>query len=269
MALQEMIKIIGTSLFLFFLSNMAYSQRQKRVENPFHTLKYNIYRSLDSLGNSKEPIEFLAIGNDVYSSTRTEWDDRISKISTLKILFVENLGLDSIPYDLLFLESIESLILHCNNFKKIPNCIRKMKNLHYLSFSCSPITEIPNWIGELKHLEYLELGGSEITTLNSSFSKLKNLKYLDISHSSLTDLKYLPPNIKTLKLTNCKFDKIPPELYSSKSLQNLWIDGTKIHGLDKKIKRLKFLGIDEFQFSQTTLIDTRKLYNYQIDIFVR
>ncbi|MEO0553897.1 MAG: leucine-rich repeat domain-containing protein [Bacteroidota bacterium] len=84
--------------------------------------------------------------------------------SRVKILHLQDKGLDKFPVEILELKELRVLNLYKNNIK-----------------------EIPNDIDQLKKLERLELMKNKLSTLPESIVNLKKLKRINLAYNGMSD----------------------------------------------------------------------------------
>lgn len=180
--------------------------------------------------------------------------------------------------------TITSLILNENNFRRIPPSIKKLKNLQYLEMNNNLIRGIPRWLPKnskltsldlnynklrfdkkavrgLNNINSLLLGGNELTELPDNIGELKNLRKLNLGKNKLSNL---PGSFKELdSLTNLifyqnEFAEIPTEIGYLKNLveldfyyNNITEIPDEIGGLTK-LKQL-FLSFNQIKILPDTL----------------
>ncbi len=146
----------------------------------------------------------------------------VFKFSYLEALYLDHNKLDTIPEDILNLKYLKDLSISYNLFKKLPDILGKLYCLHVLYYSNNPLNMIPDWIENLFQLVEIKMGPLKKYDNLSKISKFKNLIYFDsddefwiensIMGNFFNGVKFLANEIKAIKLlekmTNRKMEVI-------------------------------------------------------------
>ncbi|KAF9263742.1 PP2C-domain-containing protein [Marasmius fiardii PR-910] len=161
------------------LSEMAY----KRVP---HSLKHCVTLSrLDVSGNRISDLD----------------QPFLDALPELRVLYVQNNRLESLPWHFPKLKSLTNLNISNNKFKVLPHVVCDLKNLRDLDISFNMIEELPEEIGRLQKLEHLIVTGNRLTTIPEDCSKLVSLRRLDCRRNSIADLRVIQMLPKLEKLS--------------------------------------------------------------------
>jgi Leucine-rich repeat (LRR) protein len=163
----------------------------------------------------------------------------IKQLNHLRILDLSGNALAMLPIEIEALSHLNTLVLHQNQFRKIPSVVYKLRfNLKQLDFSANKLSSVPRQIEQLKNLADLDLSYNDLDVIPDSMATLTNLRNFDCSNNrirKLTEgfndamqleffngaynaLETLPStigqlkNIKNLNLSNNKIKEIPSEL---------------------------------------------------------
>lgn len=179
-------------------------------------------------------------------------------------LWLQDLGLEEIPAELLQLTHLSSLALRGNNLRVLPAEIGNLKKLENLWLSDNQLEELPREIGHLKDLTCLDLKHNSLARLNREIGDLSKLKTLDVSHNSLAalpaeigylrDLRHLSlndnqlsqlpieigqlNNLESLDLGNNRLTELPDELGRLSNLNSLLLDGNRLVERPELLSRL-------------------------------
>ena len=128
----------------------------------------------------------------------------IMKMKGLKILYLNENNIISLPKEIGKLSDLIYLNLHKNNLKEIPDNLYNLVNLRYLSLSTNLLDILSPKIGKLLKLKSLILSGNRLKTLPETISELENLQTLHIFSNLLTTIPdlYLLQELKLLSIYN-------------------------------------------------------------------
>ncbi len=163
---------------------------------------------------------------------------------SIKRLDLNNLGLTSIPNEIVNFENLEELWMIGNDVSHFDiNLLKRLKHLKLINLDNSAIEELPVNISELSALEVLSLDLNPLKTLPGSIYQLQNLKELSLS---LTKISRIDPAIGKLtsleKLdlsSNYHLYAIPQSVFELQNLRELQLPTvfdsfeTQGWGLDK------------------------------------
>jgi len=121
-------------------------------------------------------------------------------ISKIKKLFLDNLGLISIPPEIGGLKNLEMLGLSENKLTRLPEEIGNLTDLDFLYLSKNQLTSLPKSVGNLTRLKRLDLSRNQLTSLPEEIGNLTDLEVLDLSGNQLTSLPEEIGNLTNLKI---------------------------------------------------------------------
>lgn len=110
-------------------------------------------------------------------------------------LFLNELGLTSIPSAIGFLKSLRLINLENNHLTYLPSQIFDLENLKVLKLYHNNLHSLPDEISSLKKLEELDLEHNQLTSLPCEIYNLQHLKILNLSVNRLVSL---PEGIRKL-----------------------------------------------------------------------
>ncbi|MCU0443509.1 MAG: leucine-rich repeat domain-containing protein [Microscillaceae bacterium] len=120
----------------------------------------------------------------------------------LKVLYLQNNRLQTLPNTLAELQNLQTLNLMRNSFPDFPAIVCELQNLEDFNFSSNRLADLPEEIGNLSHLKYLHLSRNKLSRLPESLFQLPRLKYLDIRnnplHKKIAEIKKRMPQCQVL-----------------------------------------------------------------------
>jgi hypothetical protein len=175
----------------------------------------------------------------------------ITKLVSLKKLFLDVNTIRSIPSEIWQLKNLREMNLAGNLLETLPSEIGSLKFLEQLSLNSNKFKVFPEVLTELKNLKYLGLGMNQIRDIPESIENLRDLRILSLGHNRIYRLPETFGNLKSLEslnLSNNKIDFIPESLGKLNSLKELWIGSNNLTLLPEflfKLKSLKRLYISD------------------------
>ena len=115
----------------------------------------------------------------------------IEELKNIKSLDLGYTEIVDLPFEFMYLESLESLNLSGNNLQKVPECVWELKNLKELSlgtfvYGGNPLYAISPKIKNLQKLEILDVRlCKNLKTLPQEILQLPNLCYIRLSEKEL------------------------------------------------------------------------------------
>jgi len=164
-------------------------------------------------------------------------------------LFINDMGINKIPQQVLQFKNLQILSLLNNKLSKLPKEISELKSLQSLDLSFNQLSELPKEISELKRLQELSLRYNKL----SEIGKLKNLQTLDLSSNQLSELPKKIGELKSLQTLDLSYNllsELPNEIGELKSLQLLDLGYNKFSEFPKEIGELKGLQILDLSDNQ-------------------
>lgn len=165
----------------------------------------------------------------------------IAKQLNSPVLYLENLGLNEFPMEILELSNLTLLDLGGNELTTLPESIEKLTNLTKLNVKENNLTSLPEAIGKQTKLAELHIYNNQLTSLPESIGKLTNLIELHLYDNQLTTL---PESIgKLINLTSLDFSgnqltKVPESIGKLTNLTWLKLNNNKLTILPKAIGNL-------------------------------
>ncbi len=127
----------------------------------------------------------------------------LKSLKALHELSIENALLDSCPYPLFRIPSLNFLSLSNCNIQAMPGSTDKMHNLEVLILDGNKIQELPREIYACNKLIHLSLKNNKLSKIPDTICHLKKLSHLDLrgnplSHEDVEEVKALLPGCKVL-----------------------------------------------------------------------
>ncbi len=114
----------------------------------------------------------------------------------VKDLYLIEKDLSEVPWWVMHLEQLETLMLRNNHISVLPDSITQLQNLEKIDMERNQLRELPEQIGALQKLEQLCLDFNPIERLPESIGQLKKLYSLCLEESKLCKL---PASMKDLE----------------------------------------------------------------------
>ena len=138
---------------------------------------------IDPTQARKEYDRWLMISKEKYSRSLLD-----VKTNGDRALFATNLNLESIPNEILQLDSIKSLDLSHNDLAEYDfSKLDKMERLEWINLSTNGLTSFPKGITELKHLKKLILSHNRIENIPVQELLRSNIEYINLIGNELPD----------------------------------------------------------------------------------
>ena len=170
--------------------------------------------------------------------------DDIDQLQHLRMLFIENCGLQNLPETLRQLSHLETLWISGNQIEALPEWIGDLTTLTDIRVSHNKLTLLPDTIGHLTHLSRLVAGHNQITILPKSIKHLKSLETLFLNNNAFTDLPAEIGELKSLKSLYVMYNRLktlPPEISSLQNVPSLNLTGNPITHLPQEIAAMALL----------------------------
>ncbi|XP_028255895.1 leucine-rich repeat-containing protein 69 [Parambassis ranga] len=172
---------------------------------------------------------------------------RVSGLTKLSVLLLNNNSITGLPADLLSLRRLSELNLGNNALKKVPSVLGHLETLKKLYLFSNQITEVPpDVLGGLPNLTVLNLNHNKIQRLPAEIKSLTKLLHLSVLDNNLEEV---PAEIghltmlSELNLTSNKLSVLPQQLYKCKDLTKLHVARNKLTSLPEGITALTKLHI--------------------------
>eukprot|EP00180_Rhodochaete_pulchella_P001743 Plantae.Rhodophyta-Rhodochaete_pulchella.ctg2609.p2 GENE.Plantae.Rhodophyta-Rhodochaete_pulchella.ctg2609~~Plantae.Rhodophyta-Rhodochaete_pulchella.ctg2609.p2 ORF type:complete len:275 (+),score=39.73 Plantae.Rhodophyta-Rhodochaete_pulchella.ctg2609:1549-2373(+) len=113
-----------------------------------------------------------------YSEKLTNLPAAIGDLRSLRVCWLANNRLESLPLEMFKLTAMEELHLFGNDLKGLPDEIGNMASLRVLNAGRNQLTKVPEAVGKLTNLETLHLYENDLDSLPVALSNLPKLKVL-------------------------------------------------------------------------------------------
>ena len=100
-------------------------------------------------------------------------------------LFLDKLGLKSIPVEVFLLTSLTRLKLVDNDISELPPEIEQLENLKQLIVDKNKLKALPDELGKLDNLELLSVAANQIEFLPLSLCECSNIQSIVVSQNKL------------------------------------------------------------------------------------
>jgi len=140
----------------------------------------------------------LNLNGNIVSSSLTDLNHDIGKLTELEVLTINDNELFVIPEEIYSLTKLKKLEIKSNSLQVLPEGISKMVSLEELDLRHNGLTQLPADIAGLKSLKRLQLWGNRLTTLPHNIGDLYSLKELYLMNNRL---RSLPKSITKLGLS--------------------------------------------------------------------
>ena len=115
----------------------------------------------------------------------TEISPQISRLTHLRLLNLWKNRIRTLPDAFTALQSLQTCLLHFNEFYKIPHQLFKLTNLERLTLRGNHVTEIPDGISQLVRLTFLSVRQNRIASLPRAIFTLTNLQSLLLARNDI------------------------------------------------------------------------------------
>ncbi|WP_421877318.1 hypothetical protein [Marinoscillum sp.] len=195
-----------------------------------------------------------------------------SKLAFLKVLKINNSGIDAIDPSFYQLDQLDELQLQENSLTTIPAGISKMENLTKLSFYKNKLEDLPNdlfemnlkvidlyynnlevipeTIGNFKDLEILFLAHNRIYSLPETIGQLTRLEEFYVHHNRLSVLPESVSgltNLRVARVNDNYLTEFPDQFLGMKSLEDFDVSNNQLTTLDPGVEQLPSLELFSYQ----------------------
>lgn len=155
-----------------------------------------------------------------------KFDNRISKLTGLTVLNLNENKLSELPDSLAGLSNLKELYLANNSYTVVPDVIFKQNiqsTLRLLDMSTNQLKDIPPQISCMEKLTNLKLDNNKITFLPYNIELLISLKYLSVARNNLRILPhgFCKLNIDSLDLSGNPLDTNAAYCVTVNNLENV------------------------------------------------
>ena len=162
----------------------------------------------------------------------TQIPPRISELSHLETLYLNDTKINKLPVELLELKKLKALSLIGTKIDVIEEAFSKLVNLERISFHNAKICKLPNAFTKLKNLKGLSLGYTNITTFPREILELVSLEVLSLMSTKINELPKEIAKLKKLRelyLSNTEISELPREILELENLKKLTLEGSKLN----------------------------------------
>lgn len=185
-------------------------------------------------------------------------DADIQKLSNLQKLDVSGNILSNLPDSLSSLSQLNTLILHQNQFRKLPEVLYKLQfNLKTLDLSENLLLSLPNEIAALKNLETLNVADNQLDIIPDFIGELKNGRSFNFSKNKIKKITEQVSHLSLLEYFNCsnnELEILPDMIGELKNIQVLDFSNNAIENLPETLQGwnlgLKSLNLYNNQLSE-------------------
>jgi Leucine-rich repeat (LRR) protein len=167
----------------------------------------------------------------------------LSNIQTLKVLWLGQNKLSTLPTEITKLKSLEDLWLEENEFSEIPASVKKLK-IKYLSFFDNKLKSLNLKKGDLRNLN----------NINLCYNNFKVFPAIELS---------LLPNLDTIKMWYAHVKYIPTQIAKIKKLKSLNLENNSIAKLPTEMVKLKNLSVLELSQNNLSTDGVKCVYKLQ------
>ncbi len=232
-------------------------------------------------GDAKGQIRILFLDGEARTDDY-ELPEDLGRLSALKRLYVNRLGLSYVPSSIGMLHNLEFLDLSVNSiYSPLPDEIGNLKNLKDLYLSRNEITDLPTSIGHLDLLRYLRLDNNPLSSLPTSIGNLKNLKWLELNSTSISSIPASFGNLDNLEnliiARTPELQQLPEDLFHLSALHSVTVSGNSLlvqelenlRGLRELIIYGRETSYDISAIQNLQQLETLKLRNFTLEFDVR
>ncbi len=161
-------------------------------------------------------------------------------------LYLDHLGLSSLPSCIGKLIHLELLELTDNDLNAVPNSIGELTNLRILNLIRNQIARLPDEIGNLSQLNILLLSGNEGIQLSEALRSCAHLRNLSLSNTSLQEVPEFIRDFRqlhTLDLSNNELTRLPDWIGELSNIDHLNLARNLLTELPDSIQHLSRLYI--------------------------
>jgi len=166
--------------------------------------------------------------------------DVLSKLETLKALWLGKNKLSTLPEEILELKTLEDLWLDGNEFSEIPAPIKRLK-IKYVSFFDNKLTKLDLKTGDF----------GSLNNINLCYNHFKVFPAVELS---------LLPNLDTITMWYADVEYIPKQIAKIKKLKCLNLENNSISKLPAEMSKLKHLSVLELSENKLTTDGVKCVY---------
>ncbi|MBK8904132.1 MAG: leucine-rich repeat domain-containing protein [Anaerolineaceae bacterium] len=181
----------------------------------------------------------------------------MARISPAITLYLDGLGLTTIPPEIEYLTGLRELYLDRNRLTTVPPQIGQMASLKELYLDGNQLTSIPPEIGQLISLKELYLDRNQLPSIPSEIGKLIGLTKLSLNDNQLTTVPSeigLLTKLEHFGLYKNKLTAVPPEIGRLTGLTWLNLNDNKLTTIPPEIGHLTALTRLELENNQLTAV---------------
>jgi len=230
---EEIIKRFesGHPSIVQYLIRMGYVRKhvkEKLIETLLESEVVSILKNLEKYSKTEVKIEEELWFDNQYGNPQFAIEFEKNKLIGLEL---RHCNLTHFPLEITRLTSLKKLYLDDNILQNIPEQISKLKNLRELNLCGNQLEAIPTGIKSLKFLEIISLDANKFKIFPEIVTELTNLKHLGLGMNQLTDIPesiQKLENLEVLALHENQLSKLPESINNLKSLKDLVLDHNKL-----------------------------------------
>ena len=147
------------------------------------------------------------------------------------ILNIQGMGLNAVPFAVVQIETLESIILDHNRIVSLPPECCLLTNLKNLSLAYNKVIRLPSSLGLLSSIQVLNLEHNDLEQFDEALLGLKNILNLNLSRNHIISIPlqiHLLSKIVILWLSYNEISNLPSSIANLTALTDLRFDHTNI-----------------------------------------
>lgn len=237
--------------------------------------------SFESFGQEGTEVVFNSINEALISPTVVKSldlsDQQLKQLPTeiIRLTTLEKIDIGSNPdldlvqtFDVLKqIPSLKVLWLTDGKIKTLPDNISQLRNLEELWLDDNELTSFPDPVKQLGNLKYLRLFNNKLKKVNFKKGQLPNLIYIDLCYNQFeifpVELSALP-NLKRIIIWYNSISTIPRSIDRFKSVEEINLQHNRLTTIPNQFGRLKTiqkLSLRDNKLSEKTIKGIYELYN--------
>lgn len=185
-----------------------------------------------------------------YRCLRSPPFDFIEKLRSIRVLFLSDCGLQTLPTSVGELEHLRYLDISYNEIEELPESLCELYNLQTLKANCNSLISLPEHISQLINLRYLDVENEIVAKIKmigrlTSLQELSEFQVRKEVGFQVTELSGLKQLHGKLKITNLENVESKEEAEKAQMKNKGYLDALELEwGFDPKLEN-KLVGIEE------------------------